>query len=78
MNKIIPVFNPFITSSEWFPWLDLSRCTSRHQRYEIVVIITIDTKIVFISTLFIRISPESTKHNPPFDARMGQGLISTK
>lgn len=30
INRIIPVFSPFITIPEWFPWVVDSRCTSRH------------------------------------------------
>jgi hypothetical protein len=31
MNKIIPVFRPFTTNLEWFPWVEDSRWMSRHQ-----------------------------------------------
>jgi hypothetical protein len=30
MNKTIPVFNPFMTKLEWFPWVVPSRWISRH------------------------------------------------
>lgn len=31
INSTIPVFNPFITKFEWFPWVVPSRWISRHQ-----------------------------------------------
>lgn len=78
INKTMPVFNPFITKSEWLPWFVPSRCTSRHHEKAIVNIKASESRVTFIEILFIKTNPERTKHNAPFDASNGQGLTSTR
>lgn len=78
MNKIIPVFNPLITNSEWFPWSEASRWISRHHEKAIKSIRIRDTDTIFIVILFIIIKPDATKQKAPFEARRGQGLVSTR
>jgi len=75
INRIIPVFSPFITSFEWLPWEVASRWISRHHAKAIrsiapSLIVTKDSLI-----LLIQIRVDVTKHRAPFDARIGQGLF---
>lgn len=78
MNRIIPVFRPFITSSEWHPWDDDSRWMSRHHENATKVRVTIDNRMNNFLTLFIRMMPDRTIHRDPLEAIRGQGLISTR
>jgi len=78
INKTIPVFNPFITMFEWFPCVVPSRWMSRHHEKAIPSTKINEINIIFMLTLFTKISPDSTNLNAPFEANKGQGLISTK
>ena len=78
INKIIPVFRPFMTKVVWFPWEALSRWISRHQNKAVKNIIIKDILINFIDTLLIIISLDRTKDIDLLEAKIGQGLISTK
>lgn len=78
INRIIPVFNPFITISEWFPWLVASRWISRHHEKATINMIIKVTIITFFVTLFTRRRPDSTRAKAPFEAKIGQGLTSTR
>ena len=78
INKTIPVFKPFITRFEWFPWDVPSRWTSRHQEKATKSIIINDKPKNFIETLFIITKPDKTKQKAPFEAKIGQGLMSTR
>lgn len=78
MNKIIPVFSPFITMFEWFPWLVDSRWISRHHIYAIKIVNKIDSVIIGFLILFILDSPVSIRHIAVFDAMSGHGLCSTR
>jgi hypothetical protein len=78
MNKIIPVFRPFITRSEWFPWEDDSRWTSRHHRKATSTVIAKDSIMSDLLTLFMIIIPDKTTVNDLLEAKIGQGLTSTR
>lgn len=78
MNRIIPVFNPFVTISEWFPWFEASRCTSFHQRKATLEVRARAIRERFFVGVLIMTTPENTKVSAPFEAKMGQGLMSTK
>jgi hypothetical protein len=78
INRIIPVFSPFITIVEWFPWTLLSRWISRHHEKATKITIKNDVKKKVPFKLLIKISPEKTRHKAPLEASKGQGLISTK
>jgi len=51
---------------------------SRHQLYEITLRIINTMNITVMSFLFIIISVERTIAMIPFEARIGQGLLSTR
>lgn len=78
MNKIIPVFKPFVTISEWFPWFEDSRCTSFHQRKATLEVRARAIRERFFVGVLIMTTPENTRASAPFEAKMGQGLMSTK
>jgi hypothetical protein len=78
IKRIMPVFNPFITTKEWLPWSEASRWMSRHHENEIRSIKDKEAIIVRVLTLFISNNPEITKHKAPLDANKGHGLWSTK
>ena len=78
MNKIIPVFRPFITIDEWLPWLVDSRWISRHQEKAITKVVRRETRMIVFLTLFIKISPAITSDMAPLEAIIGQGLCSTR
>jgi hypothetical protein len=78
INSTIPVFKPFITILEWFPWVVPSRWMSRHHEKATTSIIIKEIKDILLDTLFIMIRPERTIHKAPLEARRGQGLTSTK
>lgn len=78
INKIIPVFKPLITKSEWCPWIEASRWISFHH-----IKATSDVKIKimrrgFLRLLFIKIKPEARSLKALLDAKIGQGLTSTR
>lgn len=78
MNRIIPVFSPFITRSEWFPCVVPSRWISRHHMNPTKITMAKEKTDTKLFTLFTIIKPERTKHNAPFEAKRGQGLTSTR
>jgi len=78
INSTIPVFNPFITKFEWFPWLVASRWMSRHQVYANRSMVKNEIKIMVLIFLLIMIKPEVTKARIPLDVSNGQGLMSTR
>jgi len=78
INKTIPVFSPFITIKECTPCKEASRCTSRHQEYAIIVRNKVATKVNLFLILFIIIIIVNIIDRIPFEAKMGQGLCSTR
>jgi len=78
MNRIIPIFSPFITRKECAPWAEASRWMSRHHRNPMVNINSVDRVNKIRVFLFSKISRENTKVSIPLDARIGQGLLSTR
>jgi len=46
INKIIPVFKPFITMNECCPWLEASRWMSRHHAKDTKITLTKTIKII--------------------------------
>ena len=78
INKIIPVFKPFITCIEWFPCVDPSKWMSRHHENATRRIIVNEIKDSFILILFIRTNPDKTIHKAPLEAKIGHGLMSTR
>ena len=51
---------------------------SFHHRYAIAAVVESINKIAVLMFLFIKIRPDITKVKALFDARIGQGLMSTK
>lgn len=78
MNKIIPVFSPFITKSEWCPWIDASRWMSFHHMKATVAVIKNVISTGVFRLLFIKITPEARRLSALFEAKIGQGLTSTR
>jgi len=78
MNSTIPVFRPFITILEWFPWFVDSRWMSRHQVNANRSIVIMEIRRIMLIFLLIMISPDVTRARMPLDANNGQGLISTR
>lgn len=78
INRIIPIFNPFITSEECIPWYDPSRWTSRHQRNATMNVKYDDASIIRVFTLFIIKIALKNIDNAVKDARIGHGLTFTK
>lgn len=79
INKIIPNFNPLITSAVCIFSIVDSRITSIHHLNEINIIKIIFTQIINCS-LFVRkvLALENTRLKTWKDAKMGQGLGVTK
>lgn len=78
INKIIPIFNPFITELECHPWIEDSRwISSHHKKASVIVKMKIIKKETF-KFLLIKINPEKTNARALLEARIGQGLTSTK
>lgn len=78
INKIIPVFSPFITTFEWFPCVEDSRWTSRHHLYATIATSRNEITADFFVTVLTINNPDSTRARAPLEAKRGHGLISTK
>jgi len=78
MNRIMPVFSPFMTELECNPWVELSRWMSRHHTNATVSMNASAITITLGVSLFMISRPDSTKQIAPPEASSGHGLISTK
>jgi hypothetical protein len=78
INRIIPVFSPFITSFEWFPWLEDSRKMSFHHIVAIVAVRMIEVIIGIPVFLFIMMMVDMVRHIALIEAMIGHGLSFTR
>lgn len=78
INRIMPVFRPFMTMGEWFPCLRDSRWMSRHHTNATPNVIgrVIRMKDGVLSLNQFR--ADANRERAPPDARIGHGLTSTR
>jgi len=76
INIIMLNFNNFIVVSEWFPWRDDSRFTSRHHKNELIIINEVIINNIYILILFFPIEEitEIAIERREKDKTIGQGL----
>jgi len=78
MNRIIPVFRPFITMGEWDPCVFLSRWISRHHVKAIIITMASDIRINVEFFLLISSNVDIISDIAYQEVIIGQGLCSTK